>query len=322
MSTRRCWTASLSLILLLLIGGGSVAETPLRIMTYNGQWLTGSPAETNSDPWTSEQQLSQHYAAVAGVIKRLNPDIVNIVEITSAASKDRLLQALAAQGVTRYRAYHRDLSDSNTGQDLAVLSAIPLEAIDGEEVRHFYSTAMGQPWRAEFCNFANRCDDSSISKNIVYFVRVGQHRLGFLGLHLIAGPGNEGRDVQRGAQAKVAQKIIRDEIVARGAIPIVLGDLNDYDTLTPDASNSRSSTPVLRWIMNYNFTTPDPELYNPAKGLPQAKRYTAAFGQSTMIDFILLHRSLGPHFRKIDIPHATASGASDHWPVVVDLRLP
>ena len=49
---------------------------------------------------------------------------------------------------------------------------------------------------------------------------------------------------------------------------------------------------------------------------------TSAADVKTMIDHVLLDRTLMPHVKRVFIDHSTNLETSDHYPIVVDFELP
>ncbi|NBP88040.1 MAG: endonuclease/exonuclease/phosphatase family protein [Planctomycetia bacterium] len=124
------------------------------------------------------------------------------------------------------------------------------------------------------------------------------------------------------------------EILPRGYLPIVLGDLNDYDPDVPMADDYRTTqTEVLRHLKDINPEAEGIELVNAAQFMPRiADRFSshwdynengAADGDDvfTLIDHILLDQRFVPGLRRAFICHASSLEVSDHFPVVVDLDL-
>ncbi|MBI5163886.1 MAG: endonuclease/exonuclease/phosphatase family protein [Magnetospirillum sp.] len=297
-------------------------------MTYNTQWLVASVGEQSEAKWKSAAALDEHYRRVAAVIAAQAPDVVNLVEVTSAASVERLAAAVERIRPLGYRAYHVDGHDTALGQDIGVLSRRPLDRIDGQSIRHLHSTGRGSQWRADY-QWRDEIRHTSVSKNALYGVTVAGRRVGFLGLHLIAHPDDPRRNAQRQAQAEVAGRMAAAELIARGYTPIVLGDLNDYDATIADADDRFSTkTRVVERLEDLDPGLPGPELVSAARALPKERRYTARWDGApggtalTMIDHVLVHRDLAAFITAVTIPHAEADGASDHWPVVVDFDLP
>ena len=132
----------------------------------------------------------------------------------------------------------------------------------------------------------------------------------------------------------IAREILRRKIVARGYLPIVLGDLNDYDPDVPMAdTHRRTRTTVLQDLKNYDDSSDGDELVNAAKFIPRiADRYTSHwdFNENgaadrddvfSMIDHVLVHRDLVPALTRVFNCHAIDLDVSDHFPVVVDFDL-
>ncbi|MEM1305532.1 MAG: hypothetical protein AAGG46_11580, partial [Planctomycetota bacterium] len=160
-------------------------------------------------------------------------------------------------------------------------------------------------------------------------------KLGFFGLHLKSNPSDQYANAKRTAQAAVAVRAIRGEITPRGYLPVVLGDINDYDPDVPDRDESRSTaTDVLRTLKDFDADKAGPELFNAATAIKrQADRYTSHWDWNengardpqdvlTMIDHILLPNELKPYLRRAFVAHVVGLDTSDHYPVVVDLLLP
>lgn len=315
------------------------AETSLRIVTFNAEWLVYSQDETDSDNWGTDYTIDEHYERVAGIIETLEPDIVNLVEITTAEGAEFLVDVLHAKGLTSYSWYHIASNDTSTGQDIAVIAKLEPDTVDGTKIRKFYSAHAGEEWREPYewqtAGGVTRHATTSISKNAVYYFTIGGKKLGFLGLHLKAIPDNTRANAQRTAQSRVAQKIIREQIVARGYTPIVLGDLNDYDDQVEDRDPATSTqTTVLRNLKDYDSASTGDELRNAAEKISREfDRYTSHWDQNhndiadegepmTMIDHILIHKDLWPHVKRVFTDHGHGARTSDHWPVVVDLEWP
>jgi endonuclease/exonuclease/phosphatase family metal-dependent hydrolase len=323
---------------IILFAAGAAAKTPLRIMTLNAEWLVSEEGETDKDPWGPPYTLNEHLERIAGIIETLQPDIVNLVEVTTKAGVDRLVAILHEKGSTDYKGFHIESYDNITGQDVGLVSKYTPDVIKGAYIRNFYSTGQHSEWRADYtwktARGVTKHDHTSISKNAVYCFTIDGHKLGFLGLHLKADPDSAEANGQRTGQSRVAQKIIREEIVARGYIPIVLGDFNDYDPDVPDRDDTCSTkSKVLSYLKDYNTTLRGPELVNAAVKITRVfDRYTSHYDLDddrvpdegepmTMIDHILIHKKLLPAVRRVFIDHGHGGQTSDHWPVIVDLEL-
>ncbi|MCG8584686.1 MAG: hypothetical protein MI757_08250 [Pirellulales bacterium] len=316
------------------------AATPLRIVTFNAEILAA--------PYTRASRLSRyrfttgrraHFERVANIVETLNPDILNLLEVTSVEAVDLLVKILHEKGHTDYRGYHIESRDTFAGLDVALIARIKPDEIDGKSIRSVWSSSGDATWRAKGDYVDDqgmkRTRETSIKRNALYNFTIGKHRLGFLGLHFKSNPEDAYSNAIRTAEATVAQRVIRKEIVDRGYVPIVLGDLNDYDPDVPDYDDSRSTvTQVIRNLKDYDPESDGDELVN-AASLIQRKvdRATSHWDRNengaadsddvyTMLDHILLPREMMPWVKRAFISKASDQTTSDHWPVVVDLMLP
>jgi len=316
------------------------AETPLRIATFNAEILT-APGRRDGRLQKYRWDLAREaqFERVAAVIEAINPDVLNLVEVTSKASVDLLVEILHEKGLTDYRGYHVESNDGFTSMDVALISKIEPELVDGKRIRTMFSKIDDPTWRQAYQvktpsgRVSNR--NGSISRNAVFLLNVDGYKLGFLGLHLKSNPSNDDANALRTAQAKIAQRIIHQEILGRGYLPIVLGDLNDYDPDVPDRDETReTATTVLRDIKDYDKQISGDELVNVARLIPrQADRYTSFWDRNenrardpydvfTMLDHVLLPSELMPFVKRAFIFHCVDLETSDHRAVVVDLVLP
>jgi endonuclease/exonuclease/phosphatase family metal-dependent hydrolase len=313
---------------------------PLRIVTFNAELLNApgsTPGTIQKYRFNHARQL--HLERVAAIIETLEPDICNLVEVASKEAVDALVKILHEKGMTDYRGYHVDSNDPFTAGDVALISKYPPDLIDGQEIRTIYSEEADPTWRESF-RFRGREGEmvtlnTSLVRNSLYFITVDGYKLGFFGLHLKSNPQDDYSNARRMAEAAIVRRALRAEVIDRGYLPIVLGDLNDYDPDVPDRDESRAtSTTVLRDIKDFDSERDGPEMVNVAGQIArQADRYTshwdwnengAADGEDvfTMIDHILLPQQLMPYVTRVFISHIVSLDTSDHFPVVVDLLLP
>lgn len=323
----------------LLESGNAFDETPLRIVTFNAEILTAPgirEGELQKYRWDTAR--AAQFERVAAVIEALNPDILNLVEVTSQEGVDYLVEILHEKGMTDYRGYHIDSHDKFTSMDVALISKLKPDRVEGQLIRNFYSKEEDPTWRQSYQSESRgslRQYSTGISRHAVYLLTVGDYRLGFLGLHLKSNPSSGYANDRRTAQVEVAKRIIQQELVGRGYMPIVLGDFNDYDPDVPDRDETRDTmTNVLRSLKDFDSRQEGPELENVAKRMSrQADRYTSVWDRNengvrdpfdvlTMIDHIFLPKELMPLVERVFIFHSITLETSDHHAVVVDLQLP
>ena len=346
-----CWGVA-------LLGGATVladtsseaaADCRLRIVCFNVENLAAPGERTRVTRFRFEPARRRHIDRVAAVLETLAPDIVVLPEVVSRQAVDALADLLREKGLGAYRGWHVDGSDAFTGFDVAILSRIEPDEVDGRRIRILVPEkrkkgasqppATADEWLRETyvvrdASGAEEQDEAVLQRHALAFFTVCGRRLGVLGLHLKSNPSDPAANAQRTAETRIARDVIRREIVARGCLPIVLGDLNDYDPDVPMADGVRKTqTTVLRDLKDFDPERPGPELVNAAGFMPRvADRYTShwdfnengvADGDDvfTMIDHILVPRELEPAVVRAFICHASDLDISDHFPVVVDLDL-
>ena len=332
-------TASLIVCLSIIWSVGSHAGETIRIATFNCEILAAPRERVTISKYRFDTARYAQFERIAAVIESIEPDIINLQEVTSKDSVDLLVKILHEKGLTAYRGFHVDGHDNFMKIDVACISKFEPDLIEGESIRCIWSKDDESGLREPF-TFA-RDDESigsgttSLDRNALYFFTIGKTKLGILGLHLKSNPDDNYSNARRTAEAEIARRIISQEIVARGYTPIVMGDLNDYDPDIPDRDESRDTkTDVIRNLKNYDPKTDGDELINVAvKITRQQDRYTSWWDRNengaddyydvkTMLDHILLHKSLWPGVKRVLIDHSQSLETSDHFPVVVDLELP
>ncbi len=300
-------------IFLLALASGPAAGRPLRLASFNLEWLTASASENEMAPWKDEAELENHRRALARLLAgNVRADVVCVLETTSRAA----LEKLAAEPELRpmgYRVYHLESRDEATGQDVAFLSRLPLDRVAGAYIHDFFAS-------------------DRLTKRSIIYLTAGRLKLGILGMHLLAHPDDKYRNRKRESQAQAAAGLVRNEIVRRGYTPVVLGDFNDFDPDVPDAARDFPSSRVLRILKDFEKRRPGDELFNAAEIMAPSQRYSSYrdFDKdgkwdngepASLIDHILLGESLRPRLLKAEILHEPPDGSvSDHWPVVVELR--
>jgi exonuclease III len=325
----------------------------LRIACFNAENLAAPGEETRLTRFRFEPARRRHLEKVAAVIETLVPDILVMPEVVSAAGVDAVVRILHEKGLADYRGYHVDGRDKFSGFDVAVVSRIRPDTIDGESI-HLYVPSRSQgrddeQWLQQSMTVPAPDGDEAetaggregrrggtvvLQRHAAAFFTVHGRKIGVLGVHLKSNPSSVQSNAQRSAETKIVREIVRRKMLAAGYLPIVLGDINDYDPDVPMAdSNRRTRTTVLHDLKDFDDAAAGDELVNAAQFIPRvADRYTSHwdFNENgvadsddvfTMIDHVLVHRDLVPAITRAFVCHAIDLDVSDHFPVVVDFDL-
>jgi len=347
---RTVLVVTLALPVVAAVAEDAAGKTTLRLACFNTQVLTVPGEWSRLARFRFSPGRLRHLEGVAAVIEAVNPDILVLSEVTSSATVATLAEILREKGLGDFRGYHLDGRDSFTGFDVAFLSRVPPDSVAGATVHLFAPAKMprlkavqaGQdalPWTAERYLAPDEDGQSHeeiaiLKRHAVSFFTVAGRRLGLVGLHLKSNPSDAAANALRMAEVAIVRRIVCREILPRGYLPIVLGDLNDYDPDVPMADDYRTTlTEVLRHLKDINPEAEGSELVNAAQFMPRiADRFSshwdynengAADGDDvfTLIDHILLDQQFVPGLRRAFICHASSLEVSDHFPVVVDLDL-
>jgi endonuclease/exonuclease/phosphatase family metal-dependent hydrolase len=288
-------------------------------MTFNAEFLWDGvePEEGNADfPWKSSQtEAEEHMSRIAEVIIRNNPDIVNLVEVENLQALTSLnTKFLAGRG---YVPYLVNGTDTATGQDVGLLTRIDP---DGSQIQRY--TLPGSSGNIS----------KTVSKNYFAKMSIGDLRLALVGFHFLAFPDSPSRRLERQAQAD-AMRDLAVQLRSEGFHPVLMGDFNDYDALTPDHQNSTPITTVLATLRGLDPGDTADDLTNAAEFVPQGQRYTGHWDQNenehvefpqelTSIDHILMPQPTLAMVASVNIDQThDPVTVSDHFPIIVTLNL-
>lgn len=289
----------------------------IRIATFNTEFMfDGLDGEGQASfPWKGNPALARaHRDSLARVIRTIDADVVMVQEVENLGT----LQLLAAESLQDmgYTAYLVDGRDSFTGQDVGLLSRLPVSEVGRTDERARVGTTR---------------QDYGVSKNFWARLDLGGVPTTLIGLHFLARPDDLDRKPRREAQAEVIRQFVEQEMAAGRAVA-VLGDFNDFDAEVPDRMGNIPITDVLATVKEAG-PGPDDDLRNVAAEVPQRDRYTAYWDRNrndeidrdelSSLDHILLSPRLYEALRAVDFAHIhDPRFVSDHFPIVVTLDLP
>lgn len=286
----------------------------LRITTLNTEFLfdgSGEGSQIDFPRRGDPEAMRAHRRAVGDVLRTVDADVVMLQEIGSRSALDSLrVQMLADMGYTSHFVQGRDRF---TGQDVAMLSRVPVDTVGRTDER----AAVGPSRRT-----------AGVSKNMFARLRLNGRPVTVIGLHFLARPDDPERAPRREAQAEVIRRLAVREI-EQGRDVVVLGDFNDFDTI-PDVDGNQPLTDVMQRIRSAG-PSPDDDLVNVLADVPPDDRFSAHYDRNrnekvdgrnelSAIDHILLSPSLYAQVRRVTYAQFYSPvEVTDHFPIVVSL---
>ncbi|MEM1054421.1 MAG: endonuclease/exonuclease/phosphatase family protein [Bacteroidota bacterium] len=290
----------------------------VRIAAFNAEFLFDGEGnegdEVISFPWKGDPAKARaHRDDIARSIRRVDADVVLLTEAENLGVLEMMIEE--SLGDMGYRAFLVDGQDSFTGQDVGLLSRIPVENVGRTNER----IPVGVGDRTY-----------GVSKNMWARMTIRGVPVTIVGLHFLARPLDAERAPRREAQAEVIRRLVEAEM-RQGREVVVLGDFNDFE---PDALDRAGSRPVTDVLATIKRAGPGPEddLLNVLGEVPQAERFTALYdrnrndvieeGELSAIDHILLSPGLYGRLREVVYAHVhDPREVSDHFPLAVSLAL-
>jgi endonuclease/exonuclease/phosphatase family metal-dependent hydrolase len=286
----------------------------VRVATFNAEFLFDGEGDEGeaSFAWKGDPAKARaHRDKVARVIRMLDADVVMLQEVENLSVLQMMIdESLQDLG---YSAYLVDGADRFTGQDVGLLSKLPVDEVGRTDER----VRVGDGERMY-----------GVSKNVWARMDLAGLPTTLIGVHFLARPDDPDRIDRREAQAEVIRQLVEQE-QALGRAVVVLGDFNDFDPSAPDRRASEPITDVLATIRSAG-PSPQDDLVSLLGEVPQARRFTALYdrnrndrvdeGELSAIDHILLDRQLYRKLRDVQYVHAhDPLDGPDHFPIVVTL---
>jgi len=307
-------------------------KTKLTVATYNAEWLflNRSNCPGTGCAWPTEAAALKHMEDVATEIEILNADILNLAEVQDCYVLTHLAEILNKKGMN-YVPYLLTGTDTSTGQNVALLTRV-------DPVVDLQRTAN----RANYPITGSNCGSTysgtyGVSKH--YFTTFNieglPKPLTIFGLHLLAFPDDVTRCLQREAQATVIQQLVKEAMESSHSV-IVMGDLNDFDSMILDASGNVPISQVLRVLSDPIPEVAGEEMTNVASLVSeQDERYSCWYDRDgncnvaddelSMIYHLLISQDLVPFISNAFYDHSYGAACggfeSDHWPAIVHLDI-
>jgi endonuclease/exonuclease/phosphatase family metal-dependent hydrolase len=287
----------------------------LRVATLNTEFLfDGLGEEGGADfPHKGDPLKARlHRDRIGTILRRLDADLVLLVEVEHRDVLQQLVdESLADLG---YSVYFVQGEDTFTGQDLGLLSRIPIDSVGRTDER----APIGATRQTQ-----------GVSKNLFARLTLAGQATTLIGVHFLSRPSDPSRKDQRQGQAEVIRRLVARE-QALGRAVAVLGDFNDFDETTSDRNGNQPITDVLARIKSAG-PGPEDDLRNVLAEVPPEERFTAHWDRNTdeqvawdelsAIDHILLSPALYRRLRAVQYIQAhDPLTYSDHFPVMITLE--
>ncbi|MCA9268943.1 MAG: hypothetical protein KDA41_10760, partial [Planctomycetales bacterium] len=84
----------------------------LRIVAFNCELLADEGERVPIQKYRWDYARREQFERIAALIETLEPDIINLAEVTSKSAVDHLVRLLHEKGLTDYQGYHVDNHDN------------------------------------------------------------------------------------------------------------------------------------------------------------------------------------------------------------------
>lgn len=158
-------------------------KSVLRVGTLNAEWLF---LNNWSKRWSTYGEAVEHLNLIAGVIRKLNYDVLNLVEVESC---EVLHELFLAVGDPTYKSFLLPGTDTSTGQNVALFTRV-----DPTEDLWRTTDRVAFPVPQSTCGYSGS-GDYGVSKH--YFTRIQAENFGTIllaSVHFLAFPDRVRKD--------------------------------------------------------------------------------------------------------------------------------
>lgn len=313
-------------------------KSVLTIATFNAEWLFLANEQDPSScpevgcPYPTLEAAMKHVEDVASEIKRLNADIVNLIEVEGCDVLDALLESVGKE--YGYKRYLIQGDDTYTGQNVALITRVdPIIDLERTDARATY------PISNSTCPSINIDeDDYGVSKNYYTKFNVSGTVLNVFSVHFLAIPDDEERCYKREAQATVMAEYMKENTKIYENV-VILGDMNDYDSTLQDINDDQPISNVLYVLSNaFAVKYHGRSFYNIGRNVTaQDLRFSCWYDRNddctytknefSAIDHILIDPNLqtnqfvSSRYVHNFVPECSTK-ISDHYPIITHLDTP
>lgn len=306
-----------------------VNRKKLRLVQYNVEWLFLDKLYKGKCPgkkcrWKSEKDMLMHLEFVSTIIKKLNPDIINLCEIKNYTSINGILNYINNFYNNSYKGYFVKNKDNLEGQNVGLITKIDPIYLYRSNLKLKY------PIKNSKCNFKDKNTDTDLEKNYIAEFYINNINIVLIGIHLKAFF-NEESCSKKEAQALIIHNIIlnyKNDINYKDKNYefIVIGDFNDFDNDTLDINNNKSNSLV------FDILEKECKLYNLNVKIKKKNRYSEKYDDPndnsndfkfSLLDYCLVSHNLINKVSDIFVYkdfNIWDKYNSDHLPLVIDFK--
>lgn len=292
----------------------------LRIMQYNVYLLFLDYNNENNCPgkgciWKSNQEVMKHLEFISNIIKKLNPDILNLCEIQNYNSLQGILNYLDSN----YKGYFENDYKKINDQNIGLISKIVPNKLYKSNYSELY------PIIKSDCEYSRTNKYIKFYKYYIAEFYINKINIVLIGLHLKAlkDPAISSSEIFEIKKAQI--KIIRNIILNYESKYefIIIGDFNDFDNNILDVKNNKSKSNI------FEILEKECKLINATKMIKKEDRYSFKSKDKnnnirlSLLDYVLVSKNLYPKisnifiYKNFDIYNKYNS---DHLPLVVDFE--
>ena len=302
-------------------------KNKLRVMQYNVQWLFLDKSYKNKCPgegciWNSNKDMQKHLEYVSNIIKKINPDIINLCEIQNYNSINGILYYINNYFNHSYKGYFVENKNNLHDQNVGLISKIDPVCLYRSNLQTKY------PIKNSTCNFKDKNINTDLEKHYISEFYINNMNIVFIGIHLKAFFDKESC-AKKEAQSLIIRDIIlnyKNNINYANYEFIIIGDFNDFDNDTLDINNNKSNSLV------FDIFEKECNLYNLNNKIKKKHRYTEKYDLPNdnvvdykfgMLDYCLVSHNLINKVSDIFVYKDFNSWDkynSDHLPLIIDFE--
>ena len=304
-------------------------KNKLRLVQYNVEYLFLDYSNIKKCPgqgckWKSQKDMLMHLEFISNIIKKLNPDIINLCEIKNYNSIYGILNFINNFYNNSYKGYFVENKENLEGLNIGLITKIDPVCLYRTDLKSIY------PIKNSNCNFKDKNTNTDLKKHYIAEFYINNINIILIGVHLKAFF-NEETCAKKEAQSLIIHNIILNyknniNYKDKNYEFIVIGDFNDFDNDTLDVNNNKSNSLV------FDILEKECKLYNLDVKIKKKNRYSEKYDDPndnsndfkfSLLDYCLVSHNLINKVSDIFVYkdfNIWDKYNSDHLPLVIDFK--